>query len=321
MALQAHDKNIGPSNKLRLSPGKYVRPRNKIRLTGEDITIDAIVTVCLIFVFFATAYPFYYCLVISFNNGLDTQVGGVYFFPRMFTLQNYKSFFSDAKWLNAFFISVTRTLAGSAVTVLFTVIVAYGLSYPGLKFRKIYMAVIIFSMYFSGGLIPYYITLRNLGLINNYLVYIIPTAFNLFFTLIAISFFEALPNELRESGMLDGATDLTILLRIIMPVSTPLLATMTLFVAVGQWNAWFDSAFFIRQDELKTLGYRLMEVINQAVVPTGQESAQRMTASARVTPLSVRVAAMMVAVLPILCVYPFLQRYFISGLTIGSVKG
>jgi putative aldouronate transport system permease protein len=121
--------------------------------------------------------------------------------------------------------------------------------------------------------------------------------------------------------MLDGANDLKILLRIIMPISTPLLATMAIFVAVGQWNAWFDAAFFVKQEELKTLGYRLMEVINQAAVPTGQENIERSLASARVTPLSVRVAAMMVAVFPILCIYPFLQRYFISGLTIGSVKG
>ena len=176
-------------------------------------------------------------------------------------------------------------------------------------------------MYFSGGLIPYYITLRNVGLLNNFLVYIIPSAFNLFFTLISISFFAAIPGELRESAMLDGASDIKILLRIIMPISTPLLATMAIFVAVAQWNAWFDSAFFVRQEELRTLGYRLMEVINQASVPMGQESVDRAATTARVTPLSIRTAAMMVAVFPILCIYPFLQRYFITGLTIGSVKG
>ena len=295
--------------------------RNRIRLTAEDIVVDAIVTVCLIFVFIVTAYPFYYCFILSFNQGLDSQLGGIYFFPRMFTLQNYEHFFTDTRWLSAFAVSVVRTVLGTVVTVLFTVVVAYGLSYPDLKFKKTYMTLIIFSMYFSGGLIPYYITLRNIGLLNNFLVYIIPSAFNLFFTLISISFFEAIPNELRESAMLDGANDMKILLRIIMPVSTPLLATMAIFVAVGQWNAWFDAAFFVRQEELKTLGYRLMEVINQASVPMGQENVDRFATTARVTPLSIRVAAMMVAVLPILCIYPFLQRYFISGLTIGSVKG
>jgi len=292
-----------------------------MRLTAEDIVIDTTVTICLIFIFIVTAYPFYYCLVLSFNHGLDSQRGGIYFFPRVLTLANYSSFFTDEKWLNAFLISISRTVLGTAATVLFTVVVAYGLSYPNLKFRKLYMTLIIFSMYFNGGLIPYYITLRSLGLLNNYLVYIIPSAFNLFFTLISISFFQALPYELRESAMLDGASDIKILLRIILPVSTPLLATMAIFVAVGQWNAWFDSAFFVKQQELKTLGYRLVEVINQAQMPISQESAQRASAAARVTPLSVRVAAMMVAVVPILCVYPFLQRFFISGLTIGSVKG
>lgn len=297
------------------------KPKYKIKLTTEDVFIDIIVTVCLAFVLIVTAYPFYYCLVLSFNHGLDSQRGGIYFYPRVFTLQNYSSFFTDEKWLKAFLISISRTILGTITTVLFTIIVAYGLSYPRLKFKKLYMTLIIFSMYFSGGLIPYYITLRTLGLLNNYLVYIIPSALNLFFTLISISFYESIPYELRESAMLDGASDIKILIKIIMPVSTPLLATMAIFVAVGQWNAWFDSAFFVKQQEMKTLGYRLVEVINQSQMPTTQESAARATVAARVTPLSIRVAAMMVAVAPILFVYPFLQRFFISGLTIGSVKG
>jgi len=295
--------------------------RARIRLTTEDVIIDTIVTICMALVFIATAYPFYYCLILSFNQGLDSQLGGIYFFPRVPTMQNYSHFFTDDRWYNAFIVSIIRTVTGTVVTVVFTVMVAYGLSYQDLKFKKIYMTIIIFSMYFSGGLIPYYITLKNIGLLNNFLVYIIPSAFNLFFTLISISFFVSIPAELRESAMLDGASDMKILLRIIMPISTPLLATMAIFVAVGQWNAWFDSAFFVKQEELRTLGYRLMEVINQAAVPMGQESAERAASTARVTPLSIRVSAMMVAVFPILCIYPFLQRYFISGLTIGAVKG
>lgn len=297
-----------------------LHPRSRIRMSTEDLLVDIFVYVGLAFVFLVTAYPFYYGLIMSFNTSLDSALGGVYLWPRAFTLENYISFFRDDKWLMAFLITVLRTISGTAITVIFTTIVSYGLSENKLRLRKLYMMMLIISMYFVPGLIPYYITIKTLGLVDTFFVYIIPPALNLFFVFISISFFQAVPKELRESGMLDGASELTILLRLILPVSLPLLATTAIFSGVFHWNSWFDSAYFVKQPALRTMGYLLMEVINQASAPTSTQSAQR-AAGAHISPLSMRVTAMMISVLPILCIYPFLQRYFVTGLTIGAVKG
>lgn len=295
--------------------------RNHIRRTREDIVVDTVIYIFLAVVFFLCAYPFYYGLVISLNDSVDTAMGGVYLFPRKFTLDNYMKFFGDNTWLKGFVVSVLRTIAGGLITTLFTMLVSYGLSDKKLVFRKVYMALIIFAMYFSGGLIPYYVLLKNLGLLNSFLVYIIPTALNTFFIFIAISFLDDIPAGLKESAKIDGASEMKIFRSIILPISLPLMVTILLFSAVGQWNAWFDSAFYVTNKQLRTLGYLLMEAINQANTPTNAVSAAQAASNSMVDPLAVRVTAMMISVIPILFSYPFLQKYFVTGLTIGSVKG
>lgn len=294
---------------------------NRIRRTREDWVLDSLICVILALVFFACAYPFWYGLVLSFNDSVDTAKGGMYFFPRVWTLENYMKFFRDDTWLRGFLVSVARTLSGGVITTLFTMLVSYGLSHQKLVFRKLYMGIVIFSMYFSGGLIPYYVLLKNLHLLNTFWVYIIPSALNTFFIFIAIAFFNDIPDALKESAKLDGASEIRIFGSVILPISLPLLVTILLFSAVGQWNAWFDSAFYVTNKSLRTLGYLLMEAINQANVPSNAVAAAQAAASAKVDPLAVRVTAMMISVIPILAIYPFLQRYFVTGLTIGSVKG
>ena len=294
---------------------------NRIRLTREDVAVDTVVYLLMAVVLIVCAYPFYYGLVISLNDSVDTAMGGVYLFPRQFTLDNYMKFFQDSTWVRGFGVSVVRTVSGALITTIFTMFVAYGLSNRELAFRKLYMAIIIFSMYFSGGLIPYYVLLKNLGLLNRFLVYIIPPALNTFFIFIALSFFADIPPALKESAMIDGATEMRVFRSIILPVSKPLMVTIMLFAGVGQWNAWFDSAFFVTDKGLRTLGYLLMEAINQANMPSNAVGALQASGGKLVDPLAVRVTAMMISVIPILFSYPFLQRYFVAGLTIGSVKG
>lgn len=297
---------------------KAVRYKRNLEDNIMDIIIYTTLLICLI----VSIYPFYLSIILSFNEGLDATKGGIYLFPRVFTLDNYKLFFTDMEWVNAFIITVIRTLIGTSVTVFVTLLVAYGLSYKALMFRKFYITLIIISMYFSGGLIPYYITLREVGLLNSFWVYIIPSALNLFFILVAISFFQDISPELSESAMLDGAGELTILLKIILPISKPIMATLAIFSGVGHWNSWYDSAFFIRDDKLRTMGYRLMEVINKANMPSNAGASTLAQASkATTTPLAIQVTAMVISVLPILFIYPLLQKYFMTGLTIGSVKG
>lgn len=290
------------------------------RKTTEDLIIDGVVYLFCLVVLFITIYPFYYILVISFNEGIDASLGGIYWWPRKFTLENYSRFFGDSKWLWGLVVTVLRTVVGSVIGVLFTTLVAYGLSFQELYGRKIYMTIIIISMYFSGGIIPYYMLLRELHLIDTFFVYVIPGALNTFFLMVGLSFFSDIPSSLRESARIDGAKEITVFSRIILPISKPFLATLTLFVGVGHWNNWYDSAFFVKTKSLRTLSYLMMEVINKSMISSSAASAAAQAGSTATTTLSIQTAAMVIAVAPILCIYPFLQKYFVTGIMIGSVK-
>jgi putative aldouronate transport system permease protein len=294
----------------------------RIKKTREDIVLDILTYTIISIVFLICIYPFYLSIVLALNEGKDAQYGGIYFWPRKWTLENFAQFVKDPAWMTALAITVLRTVVGTVITVFCTAVVAYGLSIRHLVFRKLYIGLVIFAMYFSGGIIPYFIVLRSLGLLNSFLVYIIPGAVNLFYVLVAISFFQSIPAELSESARLDGAGELTIFVRIILRVSTPLLATIAIFTAVGHWNSWFDTAFFALQNKsLRTMGYMLMTVINQSSSRVQISAEAASAAKTTVTNMSIQLAAMLIAVAPILVVYPFFQRYFISGLMLGSVKG
>lgn len=297
--------------------GKHKR-RNR-----EDRIFDLVNHFLLILIAFITLYPFYYILILSLNEGNDAVLGGIYLFPRAFTLENYMEFFTDASWLNALWITFARTVSGTLIGVLFTCMVSYALSRTDLIGRKVYIKLVIFAMYFSGGIIPSYILLKGLGLVNTFYVYIIPGALNMFFVLVGISFFQGVPGELIESAYLDGASEGKTFLEIVLPISMPLIATMTLFIAVGHWNSWIDSAYYIQDNQLRTLAYKMREVINQSMTPTTTDSMTLQYASnhAKTTTTSLQMAAMIVSVAPILCVYPFLQKYFTQGMMLGAVKG
>lgn len=297
--------------------------RNKIRRTGEDRIVDTITFIAVTFVLLVTVYPFYYVIVMSLNDGIDALRGGIYLWPRQFTLDNYRQFLGDAKWINAIWVSVAKTASGSFLTVLFTCMVAYGLSTPRLVGKKVYNVILLVCMYFSGGLIPYYLTLKAYGLLNTFWVLILPTMFSTYYCILAVSFFREIPAELNESARLDGAGEVTIFVRIILPLSKALLATLALFAAVSQWNSWSDVAFFVPANKaLKTLAALMREVITKNQVDTSSREAMMQAARhSKVTASSVQMAAMIIAVLPIVVVYPFLQRYFVSGIMLGAVKG
>ncbi|UMV46203.1 carbohydrate ABC transporter permease [Paenibacillus macerans] len=288
----------------------------------KDFLFDSVIYIVLFIIMLTMLCPFYYVLIASFNKGSDTLLGGVYLWPRSVTLENYKVFLDDPKWYRAFLVTVARTISGTALGLLLTSLVAYALSHRDLLFSKTYFTIIIFAMYFSGGLIPYYVVLRSIGLLNSFAVYIVPSMLNTFFLLIAISFFREIPGEMKESAHMDGAGELVIFFRIILPVSTPVLATMALFMGVGQWNSWLDSAYFVQSENLRTLTYRMMEVINKSNSPMDAIAvANSASASAGVTSFSLQVTSMVVSIVPIICVYPFLQKYFVHGIMLGSVKG
>jgi len=217
------------------------------------LAVDIVVWFCLIIVLLITAYPFWYVVVASFSDGYDFMRGGVYLWPRIFTLDNYKNLLGQKIWTNAFVVSFIRTIAGTFLTVCMTCLVSYTLSRKDLMFGKIYRFLVVFAMYVSGGLIPYYIVLKNLHLVNTFWVFVIPSMLNLFFIIVGMNFFGSIPMALLESAKLDGASELKTLIRIVMPISTPFIATLSLFSAVNQWNSWLDSSYYVNKESLRTV--------------------------------------------------------------------
>lgn len=299
--------------------------RRLIKKSRDDLVLDIAVYAVMAFVFLVTLYPFYYALILSFNQGTDAVRGGIYFWPRKFTLENYRVLLSIDYIYSAMFVTVARTVIGTVITLFFTGLFAYSLAHKKLMFKKFYMIVMIITLYFSGGLVPYYMLLKQLSLTNTFLVYIIPSMLGVFNAILMMSFFREIPESIEEAAHIDGAGDLTIFFKIIFPISTPLFATMALYTGVYHWNAWSDAAFFVTKKGLKTLSYVLISLINQT------EAAARLTESGVMGTMNLREstysaetlrpAAMMLVVIPIVCVYPFLQKYFMKGIMIGSVKG
>jgi putative aldouronate transport system permease protein len=256
---------------------------------------------------------------------MDSIRGGVYLWPRFFTLKNYESVFVGGTIFHAFYISVARTAISAIVNVFFTTMLAYTLTRKEYIFNRFITLAFVLTMYFSAGLIPGYFLIKNLHLLNNFLVYIIPSMVGAWNLIIIRTYIKTIPESLVESAKIDGAGDFRIFLQIILPLCKPVLATIALFVAVGAWNSWFDTFIFCSsRQELSTLQYELMKLLASTTQTTYNPGlmvgAGADTAAQMVTPISVRAAITVVAAVPIILVYPFLQRYFIVGMTIGSVK-
>ena len=293
-----------------------------------NLAFDAVNALFMLFLVTATLYPFVNTLAVSLNESLDTVRGGIYLFPRVFTLRNYVQIFNTKGILTSTIISVLRTVSGSLLCVGASIIIGYVLSRQNFVLRKILTRFFVLTMYFSGGLIPVFLTIRGLGLTNNFLVYILPGMVSGFTVIVMRSYIETLPEAFVESAHIDGASEMVILLRIILPLCMPVVATITLFVAVWQWNAWFDTFLYNSSNQnLSTLQYELQKVLQSvSQLAGGQTPDYGGLAAARggankITPTSTRAAMTIVAVMPIILVYPFLQRYFVTGITLGGVKG
>lgn len=298
-----------------------IRRNRSARRTREDVVVDVVNYALLTIVGIVMLYPFYYTIICSFSDGIDLMKGGVYLFPRVWSLASYKLFLSDASWQSAFFVSVARTVVGTVLCTLLTTVFAYGLSRRELLFRRGYTMMVIITMYFSGGLIPYYVLLRNLGLLNTFWVYVIPGMVNTFFTLTGINFMRAIPEPVLEAARIDGASEFRIFRQIVLPTSLPFLATLALFSAVGHWNSWLDSAYYVRDPRLHTLAFKTMTTLNQALASSRDAATAGQISQANVTTnFTIQATAMVISMVPILCVYPFLQKYFVQGMMLGAVK-
>ena len=285
-------------------------------------TFDIILAVLMVIIAIVTVYPFLNVLAISLNDATDTVKGGIHILPREFTLQNYKEIFEGSSKLpQGLLISILRTVIGTFTGVLASAMVAYTLSRREFVFNKAITIIFVLTMYIGGGLIPEYMVVKGLGLVNNFAVYILPGLIGTFNVIVIRSFIDGLPPALNESAMIDGANDFIIFTKIVLPLCLPVIATVALFIAVGQWNSWFDTYLYARSsDGLTTLQYELMKVMGNATGSAKVDPNNPVLQASSINPESIKMAITMVATVPILLVYPFVQKYFVTGMTLGAVK-
>ena len=293
----------------------------------ESYVFNSVNAAAMLIIMFITLYPFWNTIAVSFNAAADTTRGGITFRPRVFTLQNYRAVFTSGTIYHAFFISVARTIIQTVTGVFFTSMLAFTLSRKDYVFRRAFTLILVLSMYINAGLIPNYFLIRSLGMINTFWVYIVPGMISAFNFIVIRTYMINLPESILESARIDGCGDFVIFIRIILPLCLPVLATIALFIAVGSWNAWFDTMIYNSgKANLHTLQYKLMEYLQssqtqaKSAAAIGSMGMAQNLASSMVTPVSIRAAITVVAALPILVVYPFLQRYFVVGINVGSVK-
>lgn len=293
--------------------------RKKISLADKIFVVCN--TLFMIAFVVITLYPVLNTLAISFNDGIDAIRGGIYLIPRKFTWKNYATVIHKQNMLTGAYISVMRTILGTVISLAANALLAFIVSRKRFLFKSQLSLFWVITMYVNGGMIPVFLLYRNLHLTNTFWVYVVPGAVSAFNMLVLRTYMQGLPDSLEESAQLDGAGYMTIFTRIISPLCKPVYATVALFVAVGQWNSWFDAMLYNRmKSEYTTLQYELMKLLSSVMQQSGSADSMKTVSGNAITPTSIRAAATIVTMLPIVCLYPFLQRYFVAGLTIGGVK-
>ena len=296
----------------------------KERRIKQDWLFPLVNTIFLILLMFITLYPVINTVAYSFNDGIDALRGNIGLWPRKFSLESYKSILSDKSVFMAAWISASKTVLITLLNLFWTSMLAYALSRKEFVFRKLFTVIMVLTMYVNAGLIPNYLLIsKTLNLRNTYLVYIIPSMFSCFNMIVIRTYIAGLPEALVESARIDGAGDFRIFWQIIFPLCKPVLATVALFVAVGSWNSWFDT--YLYNGQKKDL-YSLQYILKMKLATTQQSAnAAKTTAEAistlgLTTPITIRCAITVIAAVPIIIVYPFLQKYFVTGIALGSVK-
>ena len=294
--------------------------KSKAQKSVPDKIFVVLNTLFMIAFVVITLYPVLNTLAISLNDGTDALRGGIYLLPRKFTMKNYITVLQKNNLLTGAYITVLRTILGTVTALFANAILAFIVSRKRFLFKRSLSLFWVITMYVNGGMIPIFLLYKNLGLTNSFWVYVIPGMVSAFNMLVIRTYMAGIPDSLEESAQLDGAGYMTIFLKIISPLCKPVYATVALFVAVGQWNSWFDAMLYNRMSpEFTTLQYELMKLLS-SVTNQGSSAEAMKNAIGSVTPTSVRAAATILTMLPIICLYPFLQRYFVTGLTIGGVK-
>ena len=295
--------------------------------TVEDYVITWTTYVIYTFFAFVCVYPFYYILINSVSANDLSERGKVLIVPLKFHLSNYAQVMKINGLVNSFKVSILRTVIGTMFTVVVSGFLGYMFTKETLWKRKFWYRFVVATMYFNAGIIPWFITMRNLHLTNNFWAYIFPVAVQPFYIVLCKTFVESIPKELEEAAVIDGAGTLQIFFKIIIPVIKPIIATVAIFASVAQWNSFQDTLLLVTDPKLYTLQFTLYQYINQAsslkALVNNSTSAAAMAASLAhaQTATSIRMTVSVIVVLPIICVYPIFQRYFTKGIMIGAVKG
>ncbi len=273
-------------------------------------------------------FPYLNVLAKAFNDAADSARGGITFYPRVFSLQNFKTLFADSSIYTAIGISVSRVIISVVLSLLVQFGAAYALSKKAFPGKKFFVTLFMIPMFITAGQVPLYVLISNMGLLNNYWVYILPTLFSFYNIVIIRTFIQStIPGELEESALIDGANEIIMFFKIILPLSKPIVATIALWVMVNQWNDWTSTLYYIRKPDLYTLQYIMMQLVKeserlQKMQQAAAESGMAIEGMAMKTSSESLIAAqVIVTTIPIICVYPFLQKYFVKGIMMGSVKG
>lgn len=278
---------------------------------------DYFLVAFFVLILIITLYPFLNVLAISLNDATDTLRNVNFIIPRQFTLYNYNYVFKEGGIFGPLVISIARTVIGTVLGVIGTAMLAYVLSRRDFVFQKLFTVMFVITMYVGGGLIPeYLLIMRTLHLGNNFMVYILPGILWVYNMILVRSYIDGLPMALQEAAKLDGANDFQVWRIVILPLCAPVIATIALFYAVGQWNSFMDTYLYAK--DLPTLQYKLYEIMAQATMQLDPHSSSNLTRA--VTPMAIRMAVTVVATVPIIIVYPFVQKYFVGGMTVGAVK-
>ena len=295
----------------------YLSRFNESKLNKHINAFDIILTIAIGLFCLLCIYPIFYVLIGSFNQGADYAIGGVWLAPRLFTFENYRVVVQNSAFWHSYMVTIARTVIGTFASLVFTSIVAYAMSRPNLKFRRTFYWINLFTMFFGGGLVPFFLVIQSIGLFDTFWVYIIPSLYSVYNMIVISSFFKSVSNELHEAAQVDGAGEFRIWWQIYMPLSKPVLATVALWLAVGHWNSYFDTMIYTNSKDLHTLQYFLLKAIQSSTMTEGLPE----TMMQRVSPMTISLAAIIISIIPVLFFFPFVRKNFQSGIMIGSLKG
>jgi putative aldouronate transport system permease protein len=284
-----------------------------------SVAFNIINTIIMLGVIFVTLYPFYYIAIVSISNGQAVTRGEVSFFPKGVTLKTYSLILRDTLILRSLANSVLYTSIGTALNLFMTALCAYPLSRPRFSGKTFFTLMFTVTMFFAGGMIPLYLVVLRLGIMNTMWALVLPTAVNTWFMFIMRTYFQGIPEAIHESAIIDGANELIIFARIIIPLAKPIIATLLLFYAVFHWNDYFSALIYLNEKSKwpMTLILRSYLIIGQM----GEATNETLGADFAVVEKTIKYGIVMVSTLPILVVYPFVQKYFVKGVMIGAIKG